>query len=184
MDDERIIELYFSRSEDAIAETAKKYGRYCHTVAFRILRSASEAEECVDDTYMRAWGAIPPDRPRKLSAYLARITRNLALDRYGKARAAKRYSTVTVALDELTEVISDPADGELCEGLALAEALNHFLGGLPENERRVFLQRYWYLLSVREIAEENRLTETNVKVMLFRVREKLKGYLTFRGITV
>ena len=89
MDDERIIELYFSRSEDAIAETAKKYGRYCHTVAFRILRSVSEAEECVDDTYMRAWGAIPPDRPRKLSAYLARITRNLALDRLKCAGAKK-----------------------------------------------------------------------------------------------
>ena len=184
MDDEKIVELYFSRSEDAIAETAKKYGRYCHTVAFRILRSASEAEECVDDTYMRAWGAMPPDKPRRLSAYLAKITRNLALDRYEKNRAAKRYSPATVALEELSDVLGDGDDGEVCDEIALTEALNHFLGGLPENERRVFLQRYWYLLSVREIATEVRLSEANVKVILFRVREKLRSYLAFRGITV
>ena len=184
MDDEKIIELYFSRNEEAITETARKYGQYCKSVAFRILRSASDTEECVDDTYMRAWGAIPPERPRRLSTYLGRITRNLALDRYERSRAAKRFSPVTLALDELSEVIPDGDGGEICEGLALSEAMNHFLGGLPVTERRVFVQRYWYLSTVREIAADNGITEASVKVMLFRTRKKLKGYLEFRGITV
>ena len=129
MDDEKIVELYFSRSEEAIEQTQKKYGHYCRAIAFRILRSVSEAEECEDDAYMRAWDSIPPERPRRLSAFLGRITRNLALDRYDRSRAAKRWSALSVAIDELGDVIPDTVGGaEICDSLSLREADYHKAG--------------------------------------------------------
>ena len=184
MEDKTIIDLYFARSEEAIVETDRKYGGYCRSVAYRILRSEGDSEECVNDTYLRAWGAIPPTRPNRLSTFLGRITRNLAIDRFTRNRAEKRYAEGVAVLDELAEVIADPSGGELADELTLRDALSSFVRELKPIERRLFLGRYWYICSVRELADSNGLTESNVKVTLMRLRDRLRGYLLRLGISV
>jgi RNA polymerase sigma-70 factor (ECF subfamily) len=184
MDDKTIIELYFARSEEAIEATDRKYGGYCRSVAYRILHSEGDSEECVNDTYLRAWSAIPPTRPNKLSAFLGRITRNLAIDRFSHSRAEKRYSEGVAVLDELAEVIADPSGAELADELTLRDALSDFVRELKPIERRLFLGRYWYVCSVRELAEDNALSESNVKVTLMRLRDRLRGYLLRLGISL
>lgn len=184
MDDRQIIALYNERSEAALSETAKKYGRYCRTVAYNILRNEEDSEECVNDTWMRAWESIPPRCPERLAAFLGKITRNLALNRYKHYSREKRGGGQTLlALEELTECI--PAtDGteEAVEEALLVDALNRFLEGQPAEKRKVFLRRYWYLCSVKEIAEDFGLTESNVKMTLLRMRSKLKQTLEKEGI--
>jgi len=184
MDDTKIIDLYWFRSERAIAETAKKYGSYCHSIAFRILRNDQDSEECVNDTWLGAWKAMPPKRPAVLSTFLGRITRNLALNRWKGYNAEKRGAgEMTVALEELKECVPAPGGVEgAVEGMALAESIDRFLEALPAEQRRIFVQRYWYLCSIREIAASCGVSENKVKVTLFRARQRLREVLQKEGI--
>ncbi len=184
MEDQQIIELYWQRSEEAIAQTARKYGRYCHTIAYNILQNQCDSDECVNDTYMHAWNCIPPRRPTLFSALLAAITRNLALDRYKRDRARKRGGgQVELALDELGECLpGGQSEEELIENRVLTEALNRFLASLPEQNRKIFMLRYWYLCSVGKIAQSLGLSESSVKMSLLRTRRQLKTMLQKEGI--
>lgn len=184
MDDKMIVELYFERSEAAIEETRKKYGKYCHKIAYNILFSDPDAEECVNDTYLRAWFAMPPQRPNRLSAFLAKITRNLALDRYFAAKAQKRALYAETPLDELSECLPDETQGDPADEIVLRDALNEFLASLPAQTRIIFMRRYFYFCSVKEIAAGLSLTESNVKVILHRTREGLRQYLSTKGILI
>ena len=185
MEDRQIIELYFDRNEQAIAETQKKYGAYCHTVAIGILTSREDAEECVNDTYLHAWNAIPPQRPQFLSAFLAKITRNLAISRYRSTHREKRGAgQLPLALEELQNCLPASTGGDPAEDLALREALNDFLRNLPEPSRGIFLRRYWFVRSVAEIAAEMGMKESRVKMILLRTREKLREHLAREGIEV
>ena len=178
MDDGKIIELYFSRDEGAIRATADKYGRLLTHISEGILASPPDAEECVNDTYLRAWESIPPTRPVSLSAYLARIVRNLSLNRY-RADRARRASTADVILDELSECL--PAAEE--DG-RLKDLLDGFLRALDETDRRLFLGRYWHNYPVNRLATAYGLTANAVSLRLYKTREKLRVYLEKEGYTV
>lgn len=185
MEDHQIIELYFDRSESALSETQTKYGRYCHTIAYHILGSDEDAEECVNDTLNRAWNAIPPQRPSCLRIFLSKITRNLALDRFKAAHAEKRGCGRTAqVLDELTDCLPDPSSGRdsIADDLALRDVLNRFLKALPEEPMKLFLRRYWWMDSIAEIAAVYGMSESKVKSMLSRTRSKLKNFLESEGI--
>lgn len=187
MDDNKIIELFFSRSESAITETANKYGRYLRQIAFNILRSREDSEECTNDTYMKAWNVIPPQRPDYLKAFLGRITRNTALGLYEKYTAAKRSADRTAAaLDELADCIPDTAQNpaKISEDNEIKACLNDFLAGLPEETRKIFVRRYWYMSSVHEIAAAYHFSESKVKMSLKRTRDRLKEFLRGEGIYI
>lgn len=182
MNDQHIIELYFQRDEQAIADTQKKYGKLCHAVAMNILGCREDAEECVNDTYLRAWEAIPPERPISLGAYLCCIVRNLALNRYRADHREKRGGEqTTAALEELHECVADES-ASLADRILLRDALNRFLRELSETNRCVFVQRYWYLRPIAEIAKEFGMTESRVKMILHRTRRHLRDHLTKEGI--
>lgn len=183
MEDGTIIKLYWERSQQAIVESEKKYGPYCHTIARRILDREEDAEECVNDTYLRAWEAIPPARPGSFRTWLGRITRNLSLDRWKSLRAEKRGGGAEALLGELQDCL--PArPGRSVEDLELAELLNVFLRGLSREGRAVFLRRYWYGESVAEVAAALGCGEGKVKSSLFRSRKALREYLEKEGIAV
>lgn len=183
MEDKEIVQLYLDRSERAIDETQKKYGKYCSCIAANILASKEDAEECVNDTYVRTWNAIPPHVPQRLQTFLGKITRNLALDRYAKNRAQMRSAATELTLNEIADCIPDPKAPESpTEDILLKDALNTFLAKLPKHTRILFLRRYWYLCSVKEIANSMNLTESNVKVTLYRTRLQLKEFLEKEGI--
>lgn len=186
MDDEKIIELYFARSETAISETAAKYGAFFRGLSRNILCSAQDAEECVNDAYLKAWNSIPPHRPSKLQAYLGRIVRNLSINRLKSITAEKRGGgEMPLALSELEECIP-AADtiGRERDRAELSEALDRFLKSLPEENRGVFLRRYWYLVPVKEIAEQCGMSESKVKSMLLRTRNRLKQFLEKEDIAL
>lgn len=182
MEDSKIIELYFERSESAISETQSKYGSYCHSIAYNILRSNEDAEECVSDTYIKIWNAIPPTRPSNLSAFIASITRNAALNMYAKSKTQKRYNAAEALLSELSECISSSSDMHVADEIALKDAVNSFLSSLSKKTRIVFMRRYWYFDSVAEIAKLCSMSESNVKVSLMRTRKKFKDHLKKEGI--
>ena len=178
-DDQKIIELYCNRSENAIAETAGKYGRYCNAIAYGILKSHEDAQECVSDVYLTAWNAIPPRRPADLSTYLGKITRNLSIDRLRtRSREKRGGGEAPLALDELEEVVagSDSPENEAVRKELIA-SLNRFLGELTRQERYVFVRRYWYLDSLTDIAEKTGFSGSKVASMLFRLRGRLKKQL-------
>lgn len=154
MDDQQIVDLYWQRSESAITETDMKYGRYCHAIAWQILFCEEDSKECVNDTYLKAWESIPPHRPDPLSAFLGRITRNLALNRYKHHRAKLRSpERISLVLDELHECIPDPkTTDQLIDDLVLTDLLNRFLTSLSTENRMIFMRRYWYLSPVKQIA--------------------------------
>ena len=183
MDDERIVELYWIRSEQAINETKESYGSYCAMISGNIL-SRQDAEECVSDAYLKLWETIPPQRPRSLKAYLSKIVRNLSLDRLEKNRAKKRGGGQSEAVfDEICEFIS--ASGEdLADKMALREAINSFLKGLEKQQRIIFLQRYYYFSSVKQIAAQFDMSQSNVKMTLKRTRDKLSEYLHKEGFEI
>jgi len=188
MEDTAIIDLYWKRDEQAIVETDQKYGKYCHAVAYNILNDVEDSRECVNDTWLRAWNAMPPARPGILSAFFAKITRNLSLNRLEKRNAKKRGSgEAAAAVEELSEILAgtrtSSPEGE-AEMRELTEILNRFLAELPKEKRQIFLKRYWYLCSVREIAAELQLTESKVKMTLLRTREKLAEQLKKEGYLV
>ena len=186
MEDDQIVDLYWARSERAVAETAHKYGRYCYSIAYNILLNAEDADESVNDTYMDAWNAMPPHRPSILSTFLGKITRNLSIDRYKANHAEKRGGgSLPVALDELSQCISAPAGIETAvEEQDLAQAIDRFLRTLPSRETTMFLRRYWYVDSISDIAIRYNMKENTVKSILFRTREKLRKYLEQEGIAV
>lgn len=186
MEDSVIIDLYWAREERALSETEAKYGGYCRSIAHNILQNREDSEECVSDTWLHAWNAMPPQRPSILSSFLGRITRNLSFDRCRRQKADKRGGGVLpLALGELSECV--PAPGrvdETFEAQELAEAIDRFLRRLPERECSLFLRRYWYVESIQTIAARYQLRENTVKSMLFRTREKLRRYLAGEGIIV
>lgn len=183
MEDSQILELYHLRSEQAIQETAVKYGSYCRSIAVNILANNQDAEECVNDTWLSAWNAIPPKCPSVFSAFLGRITRNLSIDRWRKTQAFKRGgSAVQLALEELGECVSGE---ESVESAAIRRevlaSIQRFLGQLSPVERNVFLCRYWYLDTSEEIAEKSGFTPTKVRSMLHRIRGRLEKHLEKEG---
>ncbi len=186
MDDKKIIDLYWERSETAISETAYKYGTYCRRIAYNILHNNEDSEECVNDAYLKAWNAMPPKRPSRLSAFLGKIVRNLSLDRYDRYTAEKRgYGQVPLVLDELAECIPSPSGTEQAiDELLLAQTLNRFLSGIKPEPRMIFVQRYWLLNPVREISSNFGISESKVKMTLLRLRRKLKQFLEEEGVCI
>ena len=182
MEDQQIVDLYFARSESAITETDRKYGRYCHSIAYNILEDNEDAKEIVNDTYLKAWNTIPPNRPDPLKPYVGMISRHLSLDRYEEYHTQKRGGQVPLVLEELAECIPDNDSREdIGESVALKDALARFIRSLPDKTQRIFLRRYWYASSVAEIAEEFGMRENSVNVLLHRTRKKLKDHLQKEG---
>ena len=184
MDDDRIVALYWSRSEAAITETAAKYGSYLRSISFSILGSREDAQECVNDTYHDAWNAMPPHRPSVLSAFLGKITRRISIDRWRKRNAEKRGGgELPLALEELEECVSGSGSVEdAVQRKELEQLLDRFLDALPVTERRVFLRRYWYLDSVQSIARQFGFSRSKTASMLFRCRNKLQKFLQQEGL--
>ena len=183
MDDKNIVDLYFSRNEDAITQTDKKYGHYCYSIAYNILTSKEDAEESVSDTYMTAWRAIPPRRPSALSAFLGKITRHISIDRWRERVATKRGGgEVPLALEELKDCISGMQDVEMeYERKEVLKTYVKFLEALPTTERRVFLCRYWYVESIETIADKFGFSQSKVKTMLHRTRVNLRKQFAKEG---
>lgn len=185
MQDKEIVDLYWARSEDAVAETEKKYGRYCHYIAYQILGNDEDANEVVSEAYFKAWNTIPPQKPDKLKPYLGMISRQLALDAYEALHTQKRGGRVALLLDELSECIPDnDSCDDIGESIALREALNEFVRSLPDNAQKVFVRRYWYASSVAEIAKAYFMKESSVTVLLMRTRRKLKEFLKKEGFDI
>ncbi len=176
--DAEIVALYLARDESAVDHTAKQYGAYCLSVAMNILNHTSDAEECVNDTYLRAWRSIPPHKPTVLRLFLGKITRNLAIDRYRENKSRNRE--LEVALDELAEIL--PAREE--DDGALPMLLAGFLESLPAEERNLFVLRYWHGHSVARLAKAFKIKPNNLSARLYRTREKMRVYLTERGYQV
>ncbi len=183
MEDKQIIDLYWARSETAISETASKYGRYCHSIAFNILRNHEDSEECVNDTFFNAWKAMPSQRPNKLSAFLGTITRNLSLKKWEQYSTAKRgLGQVPLALEELQDCIPASENVEqVADDLVLTELLNRFLSTLSTDNRKIFMRRYWYMNTIKEIAKGYSMSESKVKMSLLRSRNELKQLLEKEG---
>lgn len=176
MEDNIIIELYFQRSETAIRESEKKYGAYCGTIANNILHSQQDSEECVNDTWIRAWNAIPPEKPARLSVFLGKITRNLAIDRWRKLKREKSGSgQINLCLDELAECVG--TQETLGDKLDLKEALDSFLSMLKPQTKRIFMLRYWHMCPISDVARLCGISEGAVKMSLRRTRKLLREYL-------
>ena len=184
MEDKQIVSLYWARNPQAIDRSQEKYGPYCLSIARNILRQEQDAEESVNDTWLGAWNAMPPQRPSVLSAFLGRITRNLSLDRYKAARAEKRGGdSFPAALDELSECV--PAMGgveQTMDERELGRAIDRFLRTVPEKQCSLFLRRYWYAESISQIAARYSMKENTVKSVLFRTREQLRAFLQKEGL--
>lgn len=184
MEDTEIIELYFARSEDAISQTAKKYGGFLRMIAGGILRSAEDRDECVQDTYYRVWETVPPQRPQYFRAYLGCLTRTISISRWRAQHAAKR-GEYTLSLDELADCIPSQDGVEaVADRLTITQALDRFLAGRRPIDRRIFLQRYWYFRPVKQIAKDCGVSENSVKVSLYRSRNALRQLLEEEGIAL
>ena len=184
MDDTQIVELYWARKESAIEETEAKYGSYCRSIAGNILNNQDDAEECVNDTWLGAWNSMPPHRPSVLSTFLGKLTRRISIDKWRRTTAKKRGNgQLPLVLSELEDCISDGKSiEEETERKLLNEVIAAFVKSLPETEQKVFLCRYWYMDSVGSIATRFRFSESKVKSMLFRTREKLRVRLEKEGL--
>lgn len=185
MEDSRIIELFYARSEQAIKELSKKYGALCTHVARNILNSRQDAEECVNDAYLGVWNTIPPENPNPLRTYICRIVRNLSIMRYHSNTAKKRNSYYDAALDELEDCITSASSVEdEISVRELSRLLDAFLDNLDVENRVIFVRRYWYSDSVSEIAERLGVSSNNISVRLSRIRSKLKKFLEKEGYIV
>jgi len=184
MDDRDIIALYFKRLESAITETAKKYGKYCFSISNNILRNRQDAEESVNDTYLQTWNSIPPTKPNCLSAYLAKIVRNISLNRIKASKTQKRGSgEYELAYDELAGIISSPQTVEdLIDEISLRDLINRWLESLSSEQRMVFVGRYWYFDSVTTISTKMDFSVSKTKMLLLRLRNELKEYLESEGV--
>ena len=185
MKDEDIIRLYFERSENAIKETELKYGRLCTYVIKNILKNASDIDECVNDTYLAAWNSIPPSNPNILSAYLSKIARNLALKKYEYLSARKRNPEVMLSLSELEECVTDNLSSDIrYSDTELADFINQFLHSQKQENRMIFIRRYWYHDSIKEICKRYSLSKSKVESILFRTRKRLKEALEEEGYDI
>lgn len=184
--DEAIIALYWERSEQAISATEGKYGKYCTCIARNILNDFEDAKECVNDTWLRAWNAIPPGKPQRLAAFLGKITRNLAINRLEKVCAKKRGGgAMEVLMEELGECLPDRRTGvDMAEDFVVRDAINRFLAVLPAENRKLFVRRYWYFSSIRDIAADYGMGESKVKMALLRMRAEFRRFLEKEGIEV
>lgn len=182
MEDKQIVDLYWERSETAIVETERKYGRYCHYIAYQILHNDEDAKEVVNDTYLKMWNTIPPRRPNPLKPYVGMISRQLALDVYDVQHAQKRSGQVPLVLDELSECVSSHEVGaDIGESVALFDSLSRFIWALPRRTRNIFVRRYFYMSSIAEIAKDFTMKESNVTMLLLRTRRKLEQFLKKEG---
>ena len=179
MEDNKIVELFLARSEDAITETASQYGSYCYAIAYNILANVEDADESVNDTYMGAWNSIPPQRPIALSTYLGKLTRRISINRWHSNNAEKRGgSDVAMSIDELSECLpSNTTVEDEVEIRLLSSIVSDFLRSLPDNKRRVFVCRYWYSYSIDEISKLFGYSKTKTANMLSRLRRGLKKWL-------
>lgn len=184
MEDTEILERFWKRDEGAIPAAEEQYGTRLLRLAERLLGSREDAEECVSDTWLAAWNAIPPERPEHLFAYLARVCRNLALDRLDWRNAQKRKADVVTLTAELEACIPDSRRDQSLDGEAIGVLLTVFLEGLSEEARLVFLRRYWYGDTVQEVARRYGYSESKVKMLLFRTRKKLRTWLEKEGIAL
>lgn len=185
MEDTQILDLYWARSEDAITETNRKYAPYCYRVSYNILRSSEDADECVNDTWLRAWNAIPPQRPTRLQAYLARLTRNLSLDRLDHRQAERRGGSAGMLLSELSECIPSPDTVErTLDDREISAAISAWLWKQPERSRVAFVRRYFYAEPLSQVARRVELSEGGLKSLLHRQRVSLRRYLEQEGITI
>lgn len=185
IDDEKIIDLFFERSEQGIRELDNKYGAVCHNLSYNIVNSRQDAEECVNDAYLGAWNAIPPVKPDPLLTYICKIVRNISLNLYHRKEAAKRSSHYTIAMEEIEACIAatNAVEAEI-EAVELAHIIERFLDTLTVENRVLFMRRYWFSDSCRDIAGFMGLTEKNVSVRLTRIREKLRQYLIEREVFI
>lgn len=183
MDDNVIVQMYWDRNEEALSATAKKYGSYCFSIAKNIVGNNEDAEECVNDTYLQTWNSIPDNKPKMLSTYLGKITRNLSFNRYKRNNAEKRGGgQIGLVLDELSDLIASPDEPEMeIDSKHLSKAINSFLSNLPLEKRKIFMCRYWYADSIKDIAKTFGMTENNVSVILNRLRQKLSEHLKESG---
>jgi len=183
MDDSKIIELYWERSEDAIKETKTKYGRLCQHIVRNILHNAQDEEECISDTYFGVWNSIPPQKPNVFSSFVGRIARNQALKKYEYNSAEKRNPEVLCSLNELEEVVSgvDSVESEF-ESRRIEKAIRDFLWHQDEEKRLIFVRRYWYFEPIADISKRSGYSESKVTSMLFHTRQKLRAYLESEGI--
>ena len=185
IDDEKIIDLFFERSEQGIREMDIKYGKICHNLSYNIVNNRQDAEECVNDAYLGAWNAIPPVRPNPLLSYIVKIVRNISLKIYWRKEAAKRSGHYTIALEEIEGCIADQKTVEdEIEARELARIIEEFLDTLTLENRVIFMRRYWFADSYKDIAEFMGLSEKNISVRLTRIREKMKQYLIEREVFV
>ena len=175
MEDHEIINLYYDRAQQAIIETSGKYNAYCMHIARAILGDEEDAKECVNDTWLKAWNTIPPQKPQHLAAYLGRLTRNASIDRM-RTRTRKQRG------GHETELVLEELQESEIEGRELTAAINAFLKTLSAFDRNVFVCRYWYLDPVRDIAKAAHASESRIKSILFRLRKKLRKYLTEEGL--
>lgn len=182
MDDRSIIELYLERNQNAIRETDIKYGRLCMRIAYNVLNNHFDSEECVNDTYLSVWNQIPPTRPNNFTAFLCKITRNISLKRYSFNHAAKRNELIEISFSELESILPDDAYQPELEDEYLGELVSDFLRSEKEDARNVFIRRYWFFDTVSEIAEHYSFTESRVKSMLSRTRNRMKVFLTQKGV--
>ena len=186
MEDSTIVALYWARDEEAIRQTQIKYGRYCYAIAYSILRSREEAEECENDTYLNAWRSMPPHKPQMLSAFLGKITRRISLDKWRRSTAEKRGSgEVSLSLSELADCIPDSKSiDENLQAEELAKLIDAFLRALPPTERSIFMCRYWYFDSIEDIAARFGKKESGIYSSLERTRKNLWKYLSERGYEI
>ncbi|MNO17211.1 RNA polymerase factor sigma-70 [compost metagenome] len=185
MEDQGIVHLYLQRSQQAILETKNKYGAYCRVIAKNIISNFSDVEECENDTYLAAWNAIPPNLPRNFPVFLGRITRNIALDKYGYNTAKKRNREFEVILTELEECVASPDTVETeYEDGEVANLINQFLYGIDKQARNIFIGRYWYSYSIEELSMRFNMSSSKVKSILFRTRKKLRAHLNKEGVNL
>lgn len=182
MNDKQIVELYMERSEKAVNETYSKYSAYCNSISFSILQNSEDAEECVNDTFQKAWESIPPSEPNNLKAFLGKIARNISLNRL-KNTQKRGAGQIDVLLSELEECISDSfsVENEIYSK-QLSQSINAFLESLTSEKRKIFVSRYWYTRSIKEISEQYDISEEKIKSILFRLRKQLKSHLEKEGI--
>ncbi len=185
MEDEKIIALFFERSEEALRETEERYGAYSRSIAMHILNSREDAEECVEDSYMKLWETIPPERPDSLKAYLGRIVRNISISRLRKKNAEKRRDDMEVLFSELEDCIPSGNDVEAAvDHIILTEMINRWLEGEKAENRKLFVNRYWYGCGNAELAIRFGMSESRITLKLHRMRGRLKKYLEREGVSV
>ena len=183
MEDEKIIELFFARSETAIRELDSKYGKVCYSISYNILNNNLDAEECVNDAYLGTWNAIPPQKPNPLLAFVCKIVRNISIMRYRANTAMKRNSSYDIAMSEIEQCVISPENVEkTLEAKALARIIEKYLDTLTEENRVIFMRRYWFSDSYTEIANLTGLSEKNISVRLTRIRKNLRDHLVKEGV--